>query len=288
MLLETAVGDAYGAGFEYAAADFVAQHNTLACHRQHPKHKLTPGVYTDDTQMALAIAEVIVSDKPFTREVLADAFVQAFKRDQREGYARGFHAFLCEVKDGSEFLARMKPYSDKSGGAMRAVVVGIYPTIEEVVAKTTLQAKITHDTEGGISSAVAAALAGHYFFYGLGPKADLGKFLDKHVPGGHNWSNPYSGAVGEKGWMCTKAAITAIISSSSMSEMLKASIAFTGDVDTVAAIALGAGSASSEIVQDIPTVLVDTLENGTYGRDYLRQLDAKIAAKLAGFKAARK
>ena len=285
MLLQTAIGDAYGAGFEYADAQFVAANNTLARHMKHPKHNLVPGVYTDDTQMALAIAEVIVSDKPFTREVLADAFVQAFKRDPREGYARGFYAFLTEVKDGAEFLARMKPGSDKSGAAMRAVVLGIYPTVEEVVAKATLQAKLTHDTEGGINSAVAAALTGHYFFYSLGAKAELGKFLDKHVAG--DWAQPYVGAVGEKGWMCTKAAITAVVGSSSMSDMLKASIAFTGDVDTVAAIALGAGCASAEVVQDIPQVLIDTLENGTYGRDYLRQVDAKIAAKLAAFKAAK-
>jgi ADP-ribosylglycohydrolase len=282
MLLQTAVGDAYGAGFEYAPADFVLAHNSLARHVKHQKHNLVPGVYTDDTQMALALAEVIVSDKPFTRETLADAFVQAFKRDPREGYARGFYGFLCEVKDGSEFLARMKPFSDKSGAAMRAVVVGIFPTIEEVVAKATLQAKLTHDTEGGINSAVAAALAGHYFFYDLGPKAELGKFLDKHVAG--DWAQPYVGAVGEKGWMCTKAAITAIVGNSSMSEILKASVAFTGDVDTVAAIALGAASASKEVAQDTPVHLVDTLENGTYGRDYLRQIDVKIAAKLAGFK----
>jgi ADP-ribosyl-[dinitrogen reductase] hydrolase len=285
MLLQTAIGDAYGAGFEYAAPEFVGQNNTIACHIKHPKHNLVPGSYTDDTQMALAIAEVIVSGKPFTREVLADAFVQAFKRDQREGYARGFYAFLCEVKDGAEFLARMKPYSDKSGAAMRAVVVGIFPTIEEVIAKATLQAKITHDTEGGINSAVAAALTGHYFFYDLGPKAELGKFLDKHVAG--DWAQPYSGAVGEKGWMCTKAAVTAIVNSASMSELLKASIAFTGDVDTVAAIALGAGCASKEIAQDIPQVLEDTLENGTYGRDYLRQIDAKIADQLAAFQSTR-
>ena len=96
MLLQTAVGDAYGAGFEYAAADFVALHNTLASHVKHPKHNLVPGVYTDDTQMALAIAEVITSGQPFTRENLAEAFVQGFHRDQREGYASGFYAFLCE------------------------------------------------------------------------------------------------------------------------------------------------------------------------------------------------
>ena len=285
MLLETAIGDAGGAGVEYAAEDFVRRYDVLAGYIKHPKHNLVPGSYTDDTQMALALAEVIVSGRPFTREVLADAFVQAFKRDVREGYASGFYAFLCEIKDGEEFLARMKPFSDKSGAAMRAVVVGVYPTIEEVVAKATLQAKLTHDTEGGINSAVAAALAGHYFIYDLGPKAELGAFLDEHVAG--DWAEPYVGPVGQKGWMCTKAAVTAIMGGASLSAILKASIAFTGDVDTVAAIACGAASFSREVVQDLPQVLYDNLENGTYGRDYLRQVDAQIAALIQVNKAKR-
>ena len=37
-----------------------------------------------------------------------------------------------------------------------------------------------------------------------------------------------------------------------MSELLQDYIVFTGDVDTVAAIALAAGSCSEEIRQDIP------------------------------------
>lgn len=42
------------------------------------------------------------------------------------------------------------------------------------------------------------------------------------------------------------------------------------------AIALAAASCSVEVVQDLPTHLIDGLENGTYGRDYLRQLDRQL------------
>ena len=57
MFLEMAIGDAYGAGFEYAPADFVKQNNTLTAYVKHPKHSLAPGSYTDDTQMSIANAE---------------------------------------------------------------------------------------------------------------------------------------------------------------------------------------------------------------------------------------
>ncbi|BAY79371.1 ADP-ribosylation/crystallin J1 (plasmid) [Nostoc linckia NIES-25] len=50
---------------------------------QHPRFRLIPGNYTDDTQMSIAIAEVIVAQAPWTAEVLAQSFVTAFKRDPR-------------------------------------------------------------------------------------------------------------------------------------------------------------------------------------------------------------
>ena len=52
---------------------------------------------------------------------------------------------------------------------------------------------------------------------------------------------------------------------------------FGGDVDTVATIALAAASCCSDYTRDIPQVLVDELENGKYGRNYIMELDAKLA-----------
>ncbi|WP_334879318.1 ADP-ribosylglycohydrolase family protein [Nostoc sp.] len=58
---------------------------------EHPRFRLNPGSYTDDTQMSIAITEVIV-------------FVTAFKRDEREGYARIFYHFFSEkFKMGKSF-----------------------------------------------------------------------------------------------------------------------------------------------------------------------------------------
>jgi ADP-ribosylglycohydrolase len=189
MLVELAIGDAYGAGFEYATADVVARHNDLSGYVRHPKHAIRPGCYTDDTQMSIAVAEAVVSGEPWTREALAERFVTAFKRDPREGCAGRFHAFLCEVRDPAEFLARIRPDSDKSGAAMRAAPIGVFRPAAEVIRRCSLQAAITHDTPDSIAAAVAAALMTHYFLFRLGPKADLGAFLAAHVPG--PWRTPW-------------------------------------------------------------------------------------------------
>jgi len=276
LLLELAIGDAYGAGFEYVDREMIRQHNNLSCYVKHPRHNIQPGSYTDDTQMSLAIAETIVSGEPWKPTVLAHKFVEVFQRDPREGYATGFYHFLLHVRDGEQFLRNIRPTSEKSGAAMRAAPIGIYPTLSLVIERCTIQAALTHNTPNGINAAVVAALMTHYFLYNLGPKKELGIFLEEHVRG--HWATPWTGKVKSQGWMSVQAAVTALLRSDTMRELLKTCIQFSGDVDTVAAIALAAGSCSTEIAQDLPVHLIDALENGQYGRDYIRLLDTQLMA----------
>ena len=279
MLLEIAIGDAYGAGFEYVSTAIVREQNDLSGYIQHPRHGTKPGQYTDDTQMSIAIAEAIVSGEEWTPLMLANRFVTAFKRDPREGYAGRFQEFLGRVEDGEQFLAEIHPDSDKSGAAMRAGPIGVFPDIEEVIFRCGLQAAITHNTPDGIHAAVAASLMTHYFLYDLGPKAHLGAFLEQYVPG--NWSEPWRGKVGHQGLMSVRAAVTSVMTNASLRDLLRHCIAYSGDVDTVAAIALAAGACSAEIAHDLPDPLLLQLENQTYGRDYLLALDRQLLARIA-------
>jgi len=278
LLLELAIGDAYGAGFEYAT-EMIHRHNDLSRYVKHPRHNIWPGCYTDDTQMSLAIAEAILSGEPWKPAMLAQKFVEVFQRDPREGYASGFSHFLQTVRDGEQFLREIRPNSEKSGAAMRAAPIGVYPGLSQVIERCTIQATLTHNTPNGINSAVAAALMTHYFLYKLGRKKDLGAFLEKHVSG--HWATPWTGKVKSQGWMSVQAAVTALTRCDSMSDLLKTCIQFSGDVDTVAAIALAAGSCSREIAQDLPVHLWDGLENGRYGRDYICLLDTQLMALKA-------
>jgi ADP-ribosyl-[dinitrogen reductase] hydrolase len=279
MLVELAIGDAYGAGFEYVSDSIVLERNDLSGYMQHPRHATQPGCYTDDTQMSIAVAEAILSDEPWTPEMLAQHFVTAFKRDPREGYAGGFYAFLQEIRDGAEFLARIRPHSDKSGAAMRAGPIGVHSRVKDVIDRCTIQATLTHNTPDGIRAAVAASLMTHYFIYRLGPKSDLADFLASHVPG--PWAVPWQGKVGQLGTMSVHAAVSALTANRSMKELLQTCVSFTGDVDTVATIALAAGSCAEEIAQDLPDHLVSGLENGRFGRDFLKDLDKRLMDRVA-------
>ncbi|MFL6124475.1 ADP-ribosylglycohydrolase family protein [Actinophytocola sp.] len=275
MMVELAIGDAYGAGFEYAPAAFVARHNTVTGYLRHPTHAgIEPGSYTDDTQMTLAIAELLVGAAEWTPLVLADKFVEVFHRDPRVGYAVGFHAFLRSVSSGREFLDRIRPDSDKSGAAMRVAPVGLLPSVADVRHHAAAQARVTHDTPAGVASAEAAALAVHYCHHGLGPLNGVAKWISDQL--GADWTRPWQGKVGPKGAMSVRAALTALTKATTMSDLLRLCVAYTGDVDTVATIALAAAAHSAEVTDDLPAALHDDLENGPYGREYLQTLNARL------------
>ncbi len=280
-MVELAIGDAYGAGFEYVDPNKVKLDNNLSGYTKHQLHNIKPGSYTDDTQMSLAIAETLTEKLPWTRETLAQKFIDVFRRDPRLGYSSGFYNFLIHQKNSKDFLEQIHSDSDRSGAAMRATPIGILENTSEVLEKTAIQASITHNTDSAIRSAQAASLLTHYFAYDIGPKNGVGQYLEENIKpvasiDVHAWNTPYVGMVKAQGWMSVRAAITAVMESTSMSELLQKSVAFTGDVDTVATIALAAGSFSHEIKQDIPEVLVNNLENGKYGRNYLEKLDQEL------------
>lgn len=269
-----AVGDAYGYVFEFADPEFTKKFNDLKFHRR-PFTNLRTGVYSDDTQMHLAIAEVIASGAEWTPLAIANSFVRAFHRDPRPGYASGFHQFLEQTTTGEDFLQKIRPTSERNGAAMRAPVIGLYPDLDEVKSRSAVQARLTHNTKVGVDSAIASSLLSHFFAHDLGPKEEAPSFLERHVPG-HEWERPWKGMVGIHGIATVRAAVTAITATDSLADLLLACVAFTGDVDSVATIALASASSSRCMANNIPANLWDGLEQHQFGLGYLVSLDNRV------------
>lgn len=268
------MGDAYGAGFEFASVEKVEALNDLT---QYCEHELgiAPGCYTDDTQMSVAIAELLVEKSPWTNEVIANKFVECFKRDERLGYSKGFYQFLKSVENGVEFLARIKSESTRNGAAMRSAPLGYVKTLDELIDKAEIQATITHDSEIGRKSSQAVALASHYFIYELGSKENLTEFVSQYT--GFQWNDNWCSQVACCGEETVNALLTTLKKSGSLREILINSVSFCGDVDTVAAIGLGVGSYCNEYSSDLPPFLYNQLENGNYGKAYLEKMDKLLA-----------
>jgi ADP-ribosyl-[dinitrogen reductase] hydrolase len=278
VLLEIAIGDAYGAGFEFSDSAKIARLNDGLNYSAHDLGEIAPGRYTDDTQMSIAVAEAVLSGQHLDETTFAHAFVEAYRRDPRPGYAKGLQALLDQCSSGTDLLHRIRADSTRNGAAMRSVPLGLLPDEERVSSAAITNARVTHATLKGILSSRCVALAAHGLVYGKARIDTLGDYLAPHV--GISWPVKAEGPVECDGLQTVQAALSILCAHRSMASLLKACVALGGDTDSTAAISLGLASLSTEYTNDLPASLHSALENGAYGRDFLRSLDERIQARL--------
>jgi len=107
------------------------------------------------------------------------------------------------------------------------------------------------------------------------PKEDLPKLLASYLPG-YAWESEWDGRVLAPGFHAVHAALTAIVKGNTLSSVLWECINYTGDVDTVAAIAVAAASMHPDIPNNLHPDLYDGLETGPYGHKFLIGLDESL------------
>ncbi len=290
MLVEMAIGDAYGIAWEFVeGADIEAVGpNDLSGYRQHPKYPaMGNGRYTDDTQRSLGNAELLLRGEGLLNDhQFAYAYVEGFKRDPRQGYTKRMYELLSSVENVRDFCERIDPSGINNGSIMGAAVLGYLPSIWQVRNAAYNQAMTTHGV-GTFRWAFAIALMAHFFLYRIGPRDELTDFLEHHIPleiddevwfrwsmwgGGYRLEVPTT----MDAETTVAAVLGLIINEDSLSGILKSAVSIGGDTDTVAAIAMAIGSCAQDITNDIPKTLYEGLENGPYGRDYLADLDRKL------------
>ena len=109
MLLGIALGDACGASFENLSFQDVT--------KKLEAEGIIPGRYTDDTQQALAIAEIMAFGDEITPFNLAKSFLTAYARDPRQGYSRQTLRMLLSP-DPQSFLKSISDHERVSGKRM--------------------------------------------------------------------------------------------------------------------------------------------------------------------------
>jgi len=270
MIIHGAIGDTYGAAFEFAERSFIEKENTLM--------KYLSGKYTDDTQMAIGVAELILENQEWTSFNIANKFVEVFQRDFRKGYARRFSQLMTEVKDGQELLDRIIPKSERNGAAMRAYPIGIFEDEKEVLVKAKIQGAVTHQTKKAIDAAEAIALMSHYFIFQKGNKNQLIEYLADVQ--GKQWKANWNGEVKIDGEETVEAVLYVFEKTDTLQDALRMSINLGGDTDTVASLALAIGSLTTEFENNLPQWMYDDLENEKFGKNYMEILDQKILKKI--------
>lgn len=278
MILEAAIGDAYGAGFEFRELDFIIKNNDLTQYHKHGLYTEIYKKYTDDTQMAIAISELLLEEENWNEIKVADKFVEVFHRDKRRGYSNRVYDALDASTDGKNFIKIINNGSNGNGSAMRAYSIGHLKNIEQILEFCEIQAKTSHDTIEGISCAKRIALAVHYFKYNLNEQSTLIEFLNETLK--ENEIYRITSPIDMHGYPTTQAVIKIVSEATSMEECLKKSIDYGGDTDTVAALCMAILSQKEGCEKVLPTFLYEDLENNKYGKDFLIKLDLELNNKF--------
>lgn len=129
-----------------------------------------PWRYTDDTEMALAIHEVLDRHGHLDQDALAATFARRWQAKPWRGYGAGAFRLLGLVAAGADWRAASETLfggqgSFGNGSAMRIAPLAGYfaeDALDVVAAQAARSAEVTHSHPEGIAGGIAAAVAGAY------------------------------------------------------------------------------------------------------------------------------
>jgi poly(ADP-ribose) glycohydrolase ARH3 len=292
-LLGLAVGDALGGKFEAQSADAIrARFPTTGHLIAYPQEEIW---YTDDTQMAIGVAEALAASGEIVEERLCAAFVANYVPSR--GYGRGARAILDAMEDGRDYLQVAEQHfpggSFGNGAAMRVASVGLLfrKDRRRLWDQAAASARPTHLHPLGIEGAQLLALAvalcteGDRFdraaFFGeLLTACESDPYRDKLAEAGRVQSAGDLAALGNR-IEALHSVPTAIASFALTPESFEDTIAnvifLGGDTDTLAAMA-GALSGAYLGAGRLPRRLVNLLESSPKGGAYLVKLAGNLFA----------
>jgi poly(ADP-ribose) glycohydrolase ARH3 len=292
-LLGLAIGDALGGKFEAQSAESIrGRFATIEQLIDYPRDEIW---YTDDTQMAIGVAEALIAHG----EILEDPLCRAFAANYvpSRGYGWGARAVLDAMVFGRDHRQVAETHfpggSFGNGAAMRVAPVGLVfrNEPEKLREQARLSAIPTHRHPLGIEGAQLLALAVAIgsragpsefnrtaFFLELSAACESAEYRAKIEEAASVQTPEQLAGLGNR-IEALHSVPTAIASFALTPDSFEATIGHViflgGDTDTIAAMA-GALSGAHLGAGGLPVRLVNLLENGPKGQAYLVDLSRKL------------
>lgn len=290
-LMGLAVGDALGGRFEGQSAERIRE-------RAPTVDRLVGSVgeelwYTDDTQMAIGVAEALAAEGAIVERRLCEAFAANYVPSR--GYGRGARAVLEAIIDGRDYRGVAANHfpggSFGNGAAMRVAPVGLCfrDDPQMTLDQARLSALPTHvhplGIEGAQLLALAVAHASRVEHFERG--AFFGELLAHCRSSAYRARLERAEAIGTpeelaslgNGIEALESVPTAIasfgLSPNCYQQTVGNLILLGGDTDTLAAMA-GAICGAFLGIDSIPEALVDNLEQSAKGRGYILALADRL------------
>ncbi len=292
------IGDALGAHVEGQPPNYISRIYPAAANiLSNPPP--APWYYTDDTQMAIGVAESLVRDRQIVESTLCECFVANY--EPHRGYGRGARRVLGAMEDQEDYRAlaeRVFPGgSYGNGAAMRVAPVGLvfHQNLDELAEQAERSARPTHTHPLGIEGAQLLALAvgtvvasgdkfeSPHVFDLLLERCRNAEFRDRITCATHLKDEQELSQLGN-GIAALDSVVTAIscflFSPDSYEQVVARAIYLGGDTDTIAAMA-GALAGAHIGIEGISQRLLDSVEDEIKGRSYVLQL-AKQLSEIVG------
>ena len=297
-LLGLALGDALGAPLEgMPTMAIVYAFGAIRDYLANPP--VVTLEYTDDTQMMIGVAEALADSGIIDPDTLMQHFAANF--DPERGYGQGARRVLELAKSGGDWKTLAETQfsggSFGNGAAMRVAPIGImfHEDYDRVAEQARLSALPTHTHPIGIDGACLLALAVAYvvrtpeferqdLFEFLGSRAQTDEFRQQMAAAARMSADSSPAIFGSS--LPAHRSVTTAIACFALSPReylggIRSAIAMGDDTDTLAAMA-GAVAGAHLGVAALPTRLLDQLEDGPKGREYIRQLAVRLAARRVG------
>ena len=293
-ILGLAVGDAVGAKWEGLPPALIFEMGPADKIVEHASRDMI--YYTDDTKMAISVAQTLIDLGKIDKHFLAQKFAENYHPDR--GYGQGARQIINAIGHGEDWeRLAASIFNGKgslgNGAAMRVAPIGIFfaPDLVRVASEAALSASPTHSHEIGIDAArilavgvaLAAQSAGKLFDregflrelratarteefqWQLGHALELRRFAPLS-----SFGNSL-----EAHRSVTTAIMCFVDSPDRYDQAIARAIGQGDDVDTLAAMA-GALSGARLGLRAIPTQLVECLEDQFQGRTFLLELAEEL------------
>ena len=288
-LIGTFVGDALGMPFEGAEPMEIPERLEMLDAR------LGRGTYTDDTQMAIALAESLLDSGGVDARALGRAFADA--HDPRRGYGSGTTEVVRLLRSGvhphdAARSAHGGKRSPGNGAAMRVAPVAVrfahdYGALTQAARASAL---VTHAHPIAVDAAVAQAAAVGAALNGdkplvaalaaaTTPELEAGLSAAARLRDSRPEPAELAAALGNRptGHQSVPTAIYAATAHDSVEDAITFAVRCGGDTDTIAAMAGAIAGARTGAVA-IPDRWLDALEQGPKGRSHVEGLADRLVA----------
>lgn len=280
-----AVGDALGMPLEFGPA---TPADRLV--RDMRSGRLPAGAFTDDTEMALALAESLLAHRPLDPADLAARFV-AWYRDGPSDVGVHTSRVLSRIAAGTSWqeaadaVQRAHPQSASNGSVMRCwpVAIAHWNDLDALLADSRLQSRVTHPHPECVAGCAFVNAAIYYLVHGAAPAEAMAAAL-RVADAPEELRQAIASAASKRreelpnsGWVrhTLESAVWALLTTASFEEAVVQAVNLGHDADTTGVV-VGALAGAAYGLDAIPAAW----RAAVHGEWPLRSRDRWDAARL--------